>query len=66
MTEAHDERVGPAPSGANENLKLDTAPMQDPRPNEVKQDEEMEPLKLLCGVCEKETPKYKCPRCYLP
>ncbi|PQK17023.1 hypothetical protein BB8028_0007g02220 [Beauveria bassiana] len=23
-------------------------------------------LKSLCGVCQKEPPKYKCPRCYLP
>ncbi|KAI6780376.1 putative zinc-finger proteinc-like protein [Emericellopsis cladophorae] len=66
MAEARDEPPEPIANGAQENLEADATATQGAQPIEEKQDEEMEPLKLLCGVCETDTPKYKCPRCYLP
>jgi hypothetical protein len=66
MAEASDQPSAPTASAAEENPEAEAVATQKAQSTDDKKDEEMEPLKLLCGVCETETPKYKCPRCYLP
>ena len=41
----------------HEELNKDAAPLPQ---------QEDDGKKALCGVCNVNTPKYKCPRCYLP
>lgn len=43
------------------------APPSAPKPEEEAGLAETPPVKrALCGVCNENPPKYKCPRCYLP
>jgi hypothetical protein len=57
------------PPGEINNEQKGEAHLSDPAAPEQRQDEEdsstVKPAAPLCGVCNANPPKYKCPRCYM-
>lgn len=47
-------------------LELVEEPQNEPEKESPSDEHKQSPNKTLCGICEINESKYKCPRCYLP